>query len=84
MLALQGVVVVDNTQNPAAKAQEYQQAVLAFESLDAQVDRLLSTHGGHTKDLSDEDFAHYRELAELRDLAYNRMKTLERTLLDEA
>ena len=72
----------DNIQNPAARAQEYQEAVLAFESLDEQVDRLLSAHGGHSKDLSDEDFAHYRELADLRDLAYNRMKTLERALLD--
>ena len=74
----------DNTQNPAEQAHEYQEAVLAFEALDEQVDGLLSAHGGHSKDLSDEDFAHYRELAELRDLAYNRMKTLERTLLDEA
>ena len=74
----------DNSQNPAAIAHEYQEAVLAFESLDEQVDRLLSVHGGHSKDLSDEDFAHYRELADLRDLAYNRMKTLELTLLDEA
>ncbi|HVO43568.1 MAG TPA: hypothetical protein VMT34_13135 [Aggregatilineales bacterium] len=74
----------DNTQGTAAKAQEYQRAVEEFEKLDKQVDALLSSRGGHTNELSDEDYTHYRELAELRDLAYNQMKTLERGLLDES
>jgi len=76
--------VSDNTQGTAAKAQEYQRAVEEFEKLDKQVDALLSSRGGHTNELSDEDYTHYRELAELRDLAYNQMKTLERGLLDES
>ena len=68
----------------AAKAHEYQQAVEEFEKLDRQVDQLLSSRGGHTDKLSDEEYTHYRELAERRDLAYNRMKTLERSLLDDS
>ncbi len=72
-----------DAQDPAAKAQEYKQSVLAYEALDAQIDELLQSRGGQSENLSDEEFAHYRELADLRDLAYNRMKTLERALLDE-
>ena len=69
--------------DPAAKAKEYQQSVLAYEALDAEIDTLLQSRGGASENLTDEEFAHYRELADLRDLAYNRMKTLERSLLDE-
>ena len=76
--------MTDDAQSAAAKAHEYQQAVEEFEKLDKQVDQLLSARGGHTDKLSDEDYTHYRELAELRNLAYNRMKTLERALLDES
>ncbi len=70
-------------QDSAAQAQEYDEAVRAYENLDSQVDALLSARGGITQNLSDEDYTHYRELADLRDLAYNRVKTLERSLLDE-
>jgi hypothetical protein len=77
--------VTENAQNPAAKAaQDYQKSVLEYEALDRQIDELLSSRGGLSENLSDEDYAHYRELADLRDLAYNRMKTLERALLDDA
>jgi hypothetical protein len=72
-----------DAQSPAEKAHEYQQSVLQYEALDKQIDDLLQSRGGVSENLSDEDFAHYRELADLRDLAYNRMKTLERALLDE-
>jgi hypothetical protein len=75
--------VTDNTQDPAVRAKEYRESVLAYEALDAEVDNLLQSRGGATENLTDEEFAHYRELADLRDLAYNRMKTLERALLDE-
>jgi hypothetical protein len=78
-----GVIVIDSEQDAAAKAHEYQKSVLAYEALDEQIDSLLQARGGASENLSDEDYAHYRELADLRDLAYNRMKTLERGLLDE-
>jgi hypothetical protein len=72
-----------STQDTVAKVQEYQKSVLAYEALDEQIDQLLSSSGGRTEDLSDEDYVRYRELADLRDLAYNHMKSLERGLLDD-
>jgi hypothetical protein len=71
------------TQEQLARMQEYRQSVLEYEELDSKIDQLLQSRGGHTKDLTDEDYIRYRELADLRDLAYNRMKGLERALLDE-
>ena len=76
--------MTDNTQNLAEKAQQYRQSVLDYEALDEQIDSLLQSRGGHSDQLTDEEYTHYRELADLRDLAYNRMKTLERSLLDES
>jgi hypothetical protein len=76
--------VIDDTQDPAARAKEYRESVLAYEALDEEIDELIHARGGASENLSDEEFAHYRELADLRDLAYNRMKTLERALLDES
>jgi hypothetical protein len=75
--------VVDDTQKRVNRVQAYREAVLAYEALDAKIDELLQSRGGHTEDLSDEDYVRYRDLASLRDLAYNRMKTLESQLLDE-
>ncbi|GAB4547643.1 MAG: hypothetical protein OHK0023_09370 [Anaerolineae bacterium] len=65
------------------RVREYQQAVLAYEALDKQIDELLQSAGGHTEDLPDEDFLRYRELATRRDFAHNRMMELARALLDE-
>jgi len=76
-------MMADQAQDLAAKAREYQQSVLEYEGLAYQIAKLLSAHGGATRNLSDEEYALYRELAERRDLSYNRMRTLERTLLDE-
>lgn len=67
-----------------AKVREYQEAALEYEALDEQIDRLLQAHGGHSEDLSDEEYVRYRELAALRDLAHNRMIGLGRLLLDDA
>ncbi len=75
--------MTDNAQDTAAKVQEYQKSVLEYEAIDKQIDDLLQARGGISENLSDVDYAHYRELADLRDLAYNRMKTLERALLDD-
>ena len=70
-------------ENVVTQTQEYQRAVLDYESLERQVTALLAAHGGVTRNLSDDNYAEYRELAARRDLAYNRVKTLERGLLDE-
>ena len=71
------------TENVVTQTHEYQRSVLDYESLERQVTALLAAHGGVTRNLSDENYAQYRELAARRDLAYNRVKTLERGLLDE-
>lgn len=71
------------TSDAANQAHAYNESVLDYERLDREIDQLLAAHGGASRNLSDTDFAHYRELVELRDLAYNKMKTLERGLLDD-
>ena len=73
----------DQSQEMAARAQEYQQAVLDYEALEHQIMKFLAVHAGGTRNLSDEQFLEYRDLADRRDLAYNRMKTLEKGLLDD-
>ncbi len=52
------------------------------DNLGSERDRTVVSIPGDVLE-TDEDYARYRELADLRDLAYNRMKTLERALLDE-
>ncbi len=75
--------MMSTTNDLASQAHEYNRLVMEYERIDKSIDTLLGTHGGASKNLSDEEYAHFRELVDLRDLAYNRMKTLERTLLDE-
>jgi hypothetical protein len=81
-------IMADQSKNVAGnvvnQTQEYQRAVLDYEALERQVTALLAAHGGVTRNLSDDNYAQYRELAARRDLAYNRVKTLERDLLDES
>ncbi|MBX3086727.1 MAG: hypothetical protein KF716_34155 [Anaerolineae bacterium] len=75
--------MLDDTQKRVNFVQAYRDAQLAYEKIDEELDTLLQSKGGHTKDLSDDDYERYRELAHRRDIAYNHMKTLERALLDE-
>jgi len=74
----------NDPQDATARVREYQESVLAYEALDAQVDALLQAVGGHRDHLSESEYARYKELADLRDIAYNRMKALETGLLDES
>ena len=54
--------MVNDPQSPAARAHEYDQAVREYEEFDRQIDALLSSRGGVSQNLSDVDYAHYREL----------------------
>jgi uncharacterized protein YukE len=72
--------MVDDTQKRVNLVQAYREAVEAYERLDAELDKLLQSRGGHTKDLSDDEFEQYRQLANRRDLAYNHLKTLEQAI----
>ncbi len=69
--------------NDLDRVQAYQRLVLEYEALDEEVDKLLARHRGSTENMSDEDLARYRELARRRDDAYNRMKAVEREILDD-
>ncbi|MBO9310103.1 MAG: hypothetical protein J7551_10010 [Chloroflexi bacterium] len=67
-----------------AQVRAYHESVLHYEALDKQIDELLQSAGGRSEGLSDEAYVRYRELAALRDLAYNRMLQLGSRLLDES
>lgn len=75
---------IDDTQQRVTLVQAYKESVLIYEELHKRVEKLFQAGHGHTADLTDEDYIRYRELADLRDLAYNRMKTLEHTLFDDS
>jgi hypothetical protein len=75
--------MLDDTQKRVNLVQAYRDAVVAYEALDEELDALLQSKGGHSKDLTDAEYDRYRELARRRDLAYNHMKNLERALLPD-
>jgi hypothetical protein len=81
LVAKQGPLSEDEARQ---RVKAYEQAVIAYETMDREVDQLLQKAGGHTKDLSDALYARYRELADQRDLAYNQMKALEEGLLSDS
>lgn len=56
-------------------------ALNAYRAWDEKVKQLLK--GRRVKDLSQGDMDAYREAAEQRDLAYDRMRQYERALLDD-
>jgi hypothetical protein len=82
---------VSQSQPPAAagdpdalsKVQQYRHYVLEYEALDEEIDGLLMQHHGASDQLSDEDYERYRALAHRRDYVHNRMKALEREILDD-
>lgn len=73
----------DDTQTRLYMLQQYKEAVLAYEQLDQELDDLLQSRGGHTKNLNEADYARYRELANQRDVAFDHMKTLEQVVLGD-
>ncbi len=59
---------------------DHKAALNDYRQWDEKVKQLLK--GRRANDLSPEDMETYREVAEKRDLAYDRMRHLERSLLD--
>jgi hypothetical protein len=59
---------------------QHKEALTDYRRWDGKVKQLLK--GRRAKDLSPEDMETYRDVAERRDLAYDKMRHLERTLLD--
>ncbi|MGF1506378.1 MAG: hypothetical protein GYB64_03425 [Chloroflexi bacterium] len=61
--------------------QQHKQALEEYQYWDAEIKRLLK--GRKMRDLDVEDIDNYRQAAEKRDVAYNRMRRFERALLDD-
>lgn len=65
------------------QAQAYRKLVLAYEELDQKIDALMESVGGHSENMSPDDLAIYRRLAQERDELYNQIKEIEAGWLDE-
>jgi hypothetical protein len=73
--------MAENDKNVLHQVQEYRKLVLLYESLDAKIDALIMEHNGAAENMSSEDRAHYRHLAQRRDEVQNQMRQLEQELL---
>ena len=74
----------DETSNPLALVQKYQELVLVYEALDKEIDALIMAHGGSSEKMPPEDLARYRDLARKRDDIQGEMHELELELnIDE-
>lgn len=60
----------------------YQQLVLAYETLDTQIDALLASHQGKLDKMEGADKQRYREMSRQRDELLNEMRVLEQSLFD--
>jgi hypothetical protein len=70
------------TRDQLRQVQAYRKLVLIYEALDDQIDKLLMSCGGFTKDLSDADLARYHDLARKRDDVQNEIRAMEQQLMD--
>ncbi|NDJ84600.1 MAG: hypothetical protein GYB66_01830 [Chloroflexi bacterium] len=66
-----------------AQVERYQQLVLEYEKLAAEIDGLLMRNDGGTEEMSDEDYRRYRKLADQRDEVHNQLRHLESILFDD-
>lgn len=74
----------DNTPEPLALVQKYQELVLAYETLDEEIDDLIMAHGGASENMPPDVREHYRDLARQRDDVQSEMRELELELnIDE-
>ena len=51
--------------------------------LDAEIDQLIMTYGGHSKDMPDADLQRYQALAHKRDELQNEIRATEQRLLGD-
>jgi hypothetical protein len=58
----------------------YQDLVIRYEGLHAEINTLIHAHGGATEHMSDNEINHYRGLARQRDELLNEMRYLEQLL----
>jgi hypothetical protein len=72
--------MTDGERDPLHQVQEYRKIVLLYEALDKQIDDLIMAHGGLMENMSPDDLARYRSLANSRDEMQNEMRLLEQAL----
>jgi hypothetical protein len=72
--------MTDNGQDVLEQMQAYRRVVELYEALDEEIDALIMRYDGATENMPEEEFHHYRQLAERRDEAYNQMLELEQNL----
>ncbi len=65
------------------QVQAYREKVAAYEALQGEINNLLSSYGGGTEGMSQDDLTRYRALARQRDETLNDMRWLEQQLLDD-
>jgi uncharacterized heparinase superfamily protein len=68
------------TRQTLHSVQAYRKLVLLYEALDAEIDKLIMAHGGHSEDMPPEDLQRYRDLAHKRDDLQNQMREMEQSL----
>ncbi len=71
------------TREQLRDVQEYRKLVLLYEALDAEIDKLIMTYGGHSEDMPEADFERYRILARQRDELQNDIRATEHRLLGD-
>ena len=80
----------NNQQKPQPESQDnmvqvaaYQEVVAAYEALDRQIDALIMTYGGASKNMPEDVLTQYREMARRRGELRNEMRILEAALFEE-
>lgn len=71
------------TREQLRDVQEYRKLVLLYEAVDAEIDQLIMTYGGHSEDMPEADFERYRTLAHRRDELQNDIRATEHRLLGD-
>lgn len=62
----------------------YNQIVAQYHAIHQQINNLLHTYDGGTKNMPETQIQHYRQLAQERDELYNEMRQLEQTLFTDS
>lgn len=71
------------TREQLRDVQDYRKLVLLYEAVDAEIDQLIMTYGGHSKDMPEVDMQRYQALAHKRDELQNEIRATEQRLLGD-
>ena len=71
------------TEDWQVKVGEWGELSITYETLAHKIARLLLANGGVTRNMSDADYAHFRQLAMRRDLVSHMIQIMEYRSLNE-